>query len=68
MDVLSMILFGIALAGYGMAASGPKKDKRFKSGYKDNELPNWKVKVTGGVVAVVFGILGFISFSASSGG
>lgn len=43
----------ICLIGAAMAASGPRQDRRFKTGYKNNQVPNWKLKAFGVLVVVV---------------
>jgi hypothetical protein len=42
----------LILLGGGVAA-GPKVDRRFRTGYKNNEVPNWPLQVAGaGVLAL----------------
>jgi hypothetical protein len=50
-DSFLWLLF--CLVGAGMAASGPKPDRRFKTGYKGNQVPNWKLKGLGVLVVLV---------------
>ena len=49
------LIIGLII-GFLLMGSGPKKDKRFKSGYKNNEVPNGTAVLVGLLLALGCGL------------
>lgn len=54
----------LLLGGVGLM-QGPKEDRRFRTGYKDNQLPNPRQQAVGIGVAVVGGVLLWLAYQIS---
>jgi len=60
---IAYLLLGVGiLLGSVAYLAMPKKDERFKTGYKDNETPTWHWPA--GIVGIVLGSAGFLLMRA----